>query len=64
VSASKRKKAKRAALAARIEVLRTCYVGFSDSGREILPGTREYEKRLLKLATMLSDAELKGLTNA
>jgi hypothetical protein len=61
VSASKRKKAKRAAYAARLEELRALNITMADSGQVIQPGTPEYEKRLKHLLVSLSPEELEGL---
>ncbi len=62
MSASKRRKAGRATFAARVEMLRTIKIVVAHSGREIRPGTVEYEKELLRLAKNLSKDEFEGLT--
>jgi len=64
LSASKRKKAGKAAFAARIETLRALRIGMSDSGRVIQPGTPEYEKKLKDFAATLSEDEFQGLIHA
>jgi hypothetical protein len=64
VSASKRKKAARAAYAARIEALRAAKIGMADAGRNIEPGTPEYEKLLKELASVLSEEEFRDFLHA
>jgi hypothetical protein len=64
VSASKRKKAGKAAYAARIEALRKLNIVMADSGRKIQPGTNEYEKSLKLLVSSLSEEEFNELVTA
>lgn len=61
MSASDAKKRRKAANAARAEALRVGYFAMAEDGRQLEPGTREYEKRLRQVAASLSESEFQGL---